>query len=161
VSEPPAEDEPARSTLEEKLRAAWRRLRGGALSPTRAATSIGVGLFVGCLPLYGVHSVIVLAICVPLRLDSAIAYFAAHISNPLTAPFLFALELQIGSILLTGHGTELSFAAAKQLGFMSVGARLVCGAAVIAPATALLGAALTWFLSVRVRDARQRRAQGR
>lgn len=141
---------------------AWKRLRGGALSPGRAASSIAVGLFVGCLPLYGVHSVIVLAICIPLRLDAAIAYFAAHVSNPVTVPFLFALEMQIGAVILTGHGTELSFAAAKQLGFMKVGARLFAGAALVAPAAGLLGGATTWFLSLRVQDVREpARAEGR
>lgn len=159
MNEPKAPDVPAHpnngNQLLRRLQVAWRRLRGGALSPGRAAASIAVGLFVGCLPLYGVHSVIVLAICIPLRLDAAIAYFAAHISNPVTAPFLFALELQLGSHLLTGHGTELSFAAAKELGVIKAGARLFAGAAIVAPAAALLGATTTWFLSLRVQDARE------
>jgi uncharacterized protein (DUF2062 family) len=146
---------PNENHLLRRLQLAWRRLRGGTLSPGRAATSIAVGLFVGCLPLYGVHSVIVLAICIPLRLDAAIAYFAAHVSNPVTAPFLFALELQLGSLILTGHGTELSFAAARELGLMKAGARLFAGAALVAPTAALLGATTTWFLSLRVQDARE------
>jgi uncharacterized protein (DUF2062 family)/precorrin-6B methylase 2 len=143
------------SALRARLRTAWRRLRGGALSPWRAAASIAVGLFVGCTPLYGVHSLIVLAICIPLRLDAAIAYLAAHISNPFTFPFVFGIEVEVGSFLLTGHGTELSLSAAKDLGLMKVGARLVLGAAVVAPATGLLGAAITWVLSLRLQDARE------
>jgi SAM-dependent methyltransferase len=38
---------------------------------------------------------------------------------------------------------------------MKVGARLVCGAAVVGPAAALLGAITTWFLTLRIQDARE------
>jgi uncharacterized protein (DUF2062 family)/ubiquinone/menaquinone biosynthesis C-methylase UbiE len=152
VNETLAPDHPA---VRERLRAAWKRLRGGALSPGRAAASIAVGLFVGCTPLYGVHSLIVLAICIPLRLDGAVAYLAAHISNPLTFPFVFGLEMEVGSLVLTGHGTDLSFSVARHLGLMKVGARLVCGAAVVGPAAALVGAITTWFLTLRIQDARE------
>lgn len=152
---PPDPAAVAQPTLAARIRTAWKRLRGGSLSPGRAAASVGVGLFVGFLPLYGIHSAIVLAICVPLRLDAAIAYLATHISNPLTAPFLFALEMQVGSLLLTGHGTEMTFAAARELGFLKVGARLLCGAALLSPTVATLGAAVTWLLTLRVQDARE------
>ncbi|MGH7328291.1 MAG: hypothetical protein ACREJX_08065, partial [Polyangiaceae bacterium] len=58
-----------KATLGDAFRAAWRRLRGGELTPARAAFSIGVGLAIGVTPLYGFHLPLVLAICLPLGLD--------------------------------------------------------------------------------------------
>ena len=42
------------------FRDAWRRLRGGELGPERAAGSVGVGLFVGFIPTYGIQTLICL-----------------------------------------------------------------------------------------------------
>src|SRR5689334_19523833 len=44
--------------LRTALRAGWQRLRGGELSPRRAAASVGVGIFVGCFPLYGLQTLL-------------------------------------------------------------------------------------------------------
>jgi uncharacterized protein (DUF2062 family) len=45
-----------------RIRALWRRLRGGDQSPGRVALAVAVGLFIGSLPLYGLHLVIWLPI---------------------------------------------------------------------------------------------------
>jgi SAM-dependent methyltransferase len=94
-------------SVRSKLREAWARLRGGELTPWRAAASVAVGLAVGVTPLYGFHLPIVLAICVPLRLDAPIAYVAANISLPFLAPFLWLAEIEIGAWLRTGIGLAL------------------------------------------------------
>ena len=49
---------------------------------------MGVGLFIGALPLYGLHFPLCAAVCLPLRLDLVAAYLAAQVSNPFVAPFL-------------------------------------------------------------------------
>ncbi|HVU01451.1 MAG TPA: DUF2062 domain-containing protein, partial [Polyangiaceae bacterium] len=146
-------------SFRDRLAAAWHRLRGGSLSPGRAAASIFVGLLVGCSPFYGVHGFIVLGICIPLRLDAAISYFAAHVSNPITGPVLFLLELQVGSLLLTGHTTGLTFDEARALGFVglvaAVGGRMLVGWMVVGNLAASLGGGITWVLTTRVRALRE------
>ena len=77
---------PKRSTRE-LLLIAWHRLRGGELTPARAAFSVGIGILVGCTPFFGLHWLIVAVLCLPLRLDLAISYISTHIANPLVALF--------------------------------------------------------------------------
>jgi len=124
----------------------WSRLRGGSLEPGRAAASVAIGLFVGCLPIYGVQLLVVLAVCVPLRLDAAIAYVAAHVSNPFTLPFVLAGELEIGSLILTGHHAAFDLDGARRLGVTAIGAQIVCGSVILGASLAALGALLTWFV---------------
>jgi uncharacterized protein (DUF2062 family) len=131
-------------------------LRGGSLSPARAAASVGVGLFVACLPLYGVQILIVLAICMPLRLDSAIAYLATHVNNPLTLPAFLWFELELGSRMLRGKYVALHLDDVKSLGFATAGTQIALGAVTSAVVLGLVGSAATWLVAHRVRDARHK-----
>jgi len=133
----------------------WSRLRGGSLEPGRAAVSVAIGIFVGCLPIYGVQLLVVLAVCVPLRLDAALAYLAAHVSNPLTLPFVLAAEMETGSLLLTGHHAAFDLEAAKKLGVTALGTQIVVGALTFGSALALIGAVATWFVVHGIRDIAQ------
>lgn len=151
-----------RPTLRERARAVVQRLRGGALSPGRAAASVGLGLFVGMWPVYGVQFFVLFALCVPLRLDLAVAYLAAHVSNPLTLPFLLALELEVGSLVLHGHHAPDTFAGVKELGAGPAVAQVMVGSLLLGSGLGILGAVLTWFVAQRARDSRSRgRAAGR
>ena len=90
---------PKRSTRE-LLLIAWHRLRGGELTPARAAFSVGIGILVGCTPFFGLHWLIVAVLCLPLRLDLAISYISTHIANPLVAPFIVMADIKMGAVLL-------------------------------------------------------------
>jgi len=129
-----------------KLRQAWQRLRGGELTPKRAALSVGIGLVVGLVPAYGFHWAIVLAMCVPLRLDAPVAYLAANISNPLFAPFLFLAEVQIGSLVMTGATLPLTKEALQARGPGAFIGETILGIAILAPAAALVFGWLTYVL---------------
>jgi uncharacterized protein (DUF2062 family) len=126
-------------------RTGWTRLRGGELTPRRAAASIAAGVFIGCLPTFGLHLPLCLAVCLPLRLDAPVAYLAANISNPFVAPWLVVAEVQAGAWLLTGAFVSFDVQAARDVGaagvlsFAALGA-VVVGAA-LAPVAALVGAA--------------------
>src|SRR5258706_14982160 len=115
------------------LREAWRRLRGGELTPKRAALSVGVGLAIGLVPVYGAHWAIVLAACVPLKLDAPVAYLAANISNPLFAPFLLLAEVQVGSVLTTGALLPLTMDALEARGPTGFITQTIVGITVLAP----------------------------
>ena len=148
--------DPARPTLRARLSLVWKRLRGGALSPGRAAASVAVGLFVGSLPFYGVQLAIVLAVCVPLRLDAALAYVAAHASNPITLPVFIAVELEVGSLLLTGHHASIGVRAFQQAGFAVIGPQILLGSFVVGTSLSIVGAAATWIIAHGAADALQR-----
>jgi uncharacterized protein (DUF2062 family) len=146
----------ASPSLKERLRRAWIRLRGGSLSPGRAAASVGVGLFVACLPFYGAQLFLVLLVCVPLRLDSAFAYLVTHVNNPFTLPLFLWFELELGSRLLTGKDVAMRFAEVKRIGFAAASAQIAVGALTSAVTLATVGAVATWLVAHRLRDARHR-----
>lgn len=120
-----------------------RRLRGGELSRGRATASVAVGLFIGCLPLYGLHFVLCLVVCLPLRLDLIVAYLAANISNPLIAPLLLVLEVETGSLILTGRTVAFDLERARATDIGEFAEQAAVGSLVVGAALAALGAAIT------------------
>lgn len=137
------------SPFREEIRRAWRELRGGELSPARGALSVGLGVFIGSLPIFGCHTPLVLVLCLWLRLDAAVAWVAANISNPFFAPFLVTAEWQLGTYLATGAFPERD--AMLTLGWASL-PHILLGGAVIGAALAVVGGLLT-FGGIRVKRA--------
>lgn len=123
--------------------ALWQRLRGGRTTRGRAAGSVAVGLFIGSQPVYGLHFPLCVAACAPLRLDVVTAYIAANISNPLFAPFLLALEVEVGSLLLDGRHVGFDLARAKELGISGYALHTAVGAIVVGAILALVGGLVT------------------
>lgn len=142
----------------QQMRVAWRRLRGGELTPVRAALSVAVGLFIGVTPLYGLHLLLVMAVCLPLRLDVPISYLAANISIPFLSPFLGLAEVELGSFVRTGAWRELSIDVIRKEGIRPFLGDVIVGVAVFAPAMALLGGSLTYALASLGRRLRKREA---
>lgn len=130
----------------ELARQAWRRLRGGELTPWRAALSVGVGLVIGMTPAFGLHWLIVIAVCVPLRLDTGVAYLAANISMPFIAPFITFAEIETGALILHGSFIPIAPSDLQKTGFGTLVAELVAGTAVLAPLGGALGGALAYAL---------------
>lgn len=94
--------------MREELRRVWSDVRGGNLSPARIAASVVLGTFIGCLPIFGLHLPVVLLLCLRLRLDGALAYLAANISNPFMAPLLITGQVQLGAFLIEGRVPAVS-----------------------------------------------------
>lgn len=92
------------------MRAWINRLRSWALmllrshlTPRSIALAVGLGVFLGCLPLYGVHIFLCIVIAKRLHLNQALLYTAANISNPLFAPFIIGVEVAIGEWIRYGE----------------------------------------------------------
>jgi len=107
------------------------------MSAARIAASIAMGLAVGCLPIFGLHLAIVLLLSLRFRLDGALAYVAANISNPFFAPFLFTGEVQVGALILEHRfltvesGLTLSRALRAFPAYLAIGAPIVSAALAI------------------------------
>ncbi len=134
---------------------AWRRLRGGELTPARAAASVAIGLAIGVTPLWGAHWAIILAICLPLRLDAGIALLASQISLPFIAPFITLAEIEVGARVLRGSWLSLRRDDLKTLDLSTVASELAIGTVLVALGAAAIGAALAYGL-VRVWAGRAR-----
>jgi uncharacterized protein (DUF2062 family)/2-polyprenyl-3-methyl-5-hydroxy-6-metoxy-1,4-benzoquinol methylase len=127
----------------------WQRLRGTPGSPVRAAAAVALGLFIGCQPLYGLHIVLVLAVCLPLRLDAVLAYLAANISNPFVAPFLIFCEVEAGAYLTTGRFAAFDVAQARATGALGFARQLFVGGLAVGAVLAVVGFALAWLFAAR------------
>lgn len=131
----------------------WRRLRGTPGSPARAAFAVALGLFIGCQPLYGLHWVLVLGVCLPLRLDAVLAYLAANISNPLLAPFLLVSEVETGAYVTSGRFVDFDTARARHLGATGFAQHLFVGSVLLGALLATLGFGVAWLVASRRRAA--------
>ncbi len=102
--------------------------------------------------MYGFHFLICLLVCLPLGLDLVLAYLLANISNPLVAPFLITLEVEIGSLLSTGHHAGFSLAQAKHTGILGFVWQAGLGSIFVGAGLGAIGSAIAYLI------ARQRRA---
>ena len=125
----------------------WRRVRGTRHTPARVALAVGVGLFVGCLPLYGLHFVLCCLVCLPFGLDLVLCYLVANISNPFVAPFLITLEVELGSLVTTGQHAAFSVAHAKQTGVLGFLWQAAVGSVFVGFGLAALGSGAAYVVA--------------
>lgn len=130
-----------------RLTAAIYRYRTEGDTPVRQALAIGLGLFIGCTPFIGFHSLISIGFGWLFGLNRFKAYVASNISNPLFAPFLYALELQVGAWLRTGQFLSPNMLAEARL--RGLIADLLVGSVVVGSILALAGFLLTYWGSSR------------
>jgi len=136
---------PTFSLWREEFKRAFRDLQGEDLSPERLAFAVALGLFIGSQPVFGLHLVIVLVVCLKLRLHAVLCYAAANISNPFVAPLLLTAEVQVGARVRTGSWLRLDreIEAGYRALFDFAGYMLL-GAPLVGLGLALVGFAFTW-----------------
>jgi len=94
------------------------RLRG---TPDEVAKGVALGIFIGMTPTFGFQMAIAVFFAILLRENKLAAALGVWITNPLTAPFIYALEYESGRLLLgMTHAhlpQELTFKALTGLGW--------------------------------------------
>ena len=135
----------------EECKRALRDLEGDDLTPTRLGLAVAVGLFIGSLPVFGLHLLLVLFVCLKLRLHAVLSYVAANISNPFVAPALLTVEVEVGGRIRTGHWPRLDREIQAGYGALAdFAGHLVVGAPLVGACLAVLGFAFTWsFVSIK------------
>lgn len=73
------------------------RLRG---LPEEIAKGVALGIFIGMTPTFGFQMAIALFFAYLLRENRLAAILGVWITNPVTAPVIYAIEYEIGRILL-------------------------------------------------------------
>jgi SAM-dependent methyltransferase len=101
-------------------------------------------VFIGCLPVYGLHLLICWAVGFAFGLNRLKMYLAANISNPLLAPWLLCAEVQAGAWLRRGSFHPLTLQAIKTAGVVELGVDLLIGSVFVGGALASLAAAGTY-----------------
>ncbi len=144
----------------QSLRAAWSRgerksfrttvheiFTDHAHDPLRLAMAVGLGLFFGILPVWGLQTVLALTLAHRLRLNLAITLLACNISLPPMVPFLLYAGTAVGHWLFTGELLtialgEMTMARAREY----VGQWFV-GSLLLAVLVAGLGTFVTYLLA--------------
>jgi glycosyltransferase involved in cell wall biosynthesis len=75
-------------------------------SPKKKALSIVLGVFIGLSPIWGFHTITVLALAVMFKLNKVIAFAFSNVSFPPFIPFILYASLKLGSFIT---GEELVF----------------------------------------------------
>jgi uncharacterized protein (DUF2062 family)/SAM-dependent methyltransferase len=114
------------------------RTEGG--TPRQEIAAIAIGVFIGCLPFYGFHLLLCLAVGWLLGLNRVKMYLAANVSNPFVAPWLLFAELQAGSWLRRGTFHEVTLEHIKSTGVAVLTVDLLVGSLAIGVALAALAA---------------------
>lgn len=114
-------------------------------SPDAVARGMALGIFIGFTPFFGFHILIALFFAFILQQNKIATFVGVWITNPLTAPFIYALEYEIGRMLLAKpaigvvlFNRELTWDTALQLGLP-----LGLGSIVLGLPVALISYALT------------------
>ena len=81
------------------------------LEPGPAAAAVWLGIAFGIIPIYGLQSVVALALATLFGLNRPLTFAATFINNPLLQPLLLAGSLQLGHLATRGTWVSLSLAA--------------------------------------------------
>jgi uncharacterized protein (DUF2062 family)/predicted methyltransferase len=129
-----------------ELRRAFTGLRTEGAGAGKETAAIALGVFIGCLPLYGLHLLICWAAGLALGLNRLKMYLAANISNPLVAPWLIFAEVQVGAWVRRGSFHQLSRQHIASTGVTVFGADALVGSVLIGAILAAFAAAGTYGL---------------
>lgn len=75
------------------------------LGPKDLGLAVGIGVAIGCLPVFGIHIFLCIPVARWLRLNLPVMYAGANISNPLFAPALIAGEVAVGQWMRFGDAS--------------------------------------------------------
>lgn len=129
-------------------------LLSGNLSDKKIAVSLGFGIFMGILPIWGYQLVLGFIIAHFLKMSKTIFFLAANISIPPLIPFILYLSYVTGSFLMGNFSWKVDF----NLSIEGIKANLLqylAGSLVLAVVAALTLGLLTYFLLPFIRKKRQ------
>jgi uncharacterized protein (DUF2062 family) len=148
----------------ESLRAAWSRgehktflttvhefFSDHAHDPWHLSLAVGLGLFFGILPVWGLQTVIALALAHRWRLNMAITLVACNISLPPMVPFLLYAETALGHWLFTGELLTIALGEMTMVRAREFVGQWLVGSLVLAVVAAAMGVVVTYVIARLVR----------
>jgi SAM-dependent methyltransferase len=134
----------AMSNVSVRLRRGFHGLRTEGAGAGRETAAVALGVFVGCLPVYGFHLLICWVVGSLLRLNRLKIYLAANISNPLVAPWLLFAEVEAGAYLRRGSFHALTPHTLQTTALSTFGIDLLVGSLLVGAVLAALAAGGTY-----------------
>jgi SAM-dependent methyltransferase len=129
-----------------ELRRAFMGLRTEGAGAGRETAAVALGVFIGCLPVYGFHLLLCWLAGVLLGLNRLKMYLAANISNPLVAPWLIFAEVQAGAWLRRGSFHQLSRQSIASTALTVFGVDALVGSLLVGVVLSVVAAAGTYSL---------------
>jgi len=126
-----------------RVRRTFYELRTEGEGVRREAAALGLGVFIGCTPLYGFHLLLCLIVGKVAHLNRLKLYLAANISNPLFSPVLILSELQTGAWIRRRDLHDVSIETLRHVSPWTFGGDLLVGSAVVGGVLGLAIAAAT------------------
>jgi uncharacterized protein (DUF2062 family) len=83
-------------------------LMRGHRSPRDIALALAIGVWIGVSPLWGLHTILAVALSVLFRLNTPAVLLGTMISNPWLAPLIILVSLEVGVFLTRNDATLLS-----------------------------------------------------
>lgn len=122
------------------------RLRG---LPEEIAKGVALGIFIGMTPTFGFQMILAIFFAFLLKENRLAAVVGVWITNPVTAPVIYAIEYEVGRVLLGMRRVDLpgefSFGAFAHLGHDILGPLWVGGLV-----AGVLCGSLAYFITLRL-----------
>jgi uncharacterized protein (TIGR03546 family) len=129
-------------------------------SPHEIALGACLGAFIGVLPVYGLHTVLVILVALIVRPANKIAIFlGTNISLPPTIPLITWVGYEIGRLILKGQYQPLSLMFFKDLTFQKITSHywpLFLGSLILGVISAVIVYGLTFFVVKKIKERRSR-----
>ena len=100
-------------------REAWHAARSDPKERGRFAGAAAIGVFIGNLPLFGLHTVLCVLAAKKLKLQPLAVIAGSHISTPPIGPFLIALQIAVGHLIVHGHFNVPADLSPSKIGYLA------------------------------------------
>ncbi len=123
-------------------------------TPGALAMAAATGMFIGTLPIFSLHTVVIIYISIKLRLNKMLSVNMQHLCMP---PFIPIACIEIGHYMLNGKWLK---AANIETMFKEIDSRIlewILGSLILAPLNALVFAGLTYIIAITIKSQQKKR----
>jgi len=147
--------------LKSKFKTVLIRLLIDNSTPNGIALGAAIGAFIGVLPLYGLHTILVVIAAILVRPANKVAIFlGTNISLPPTLPFITWAGYELGRLILKGKFNPLSRSDFRNITFKNIASHyqpLFIGSVILGIFCAIAVYFFTYFV---VRGIKERKGNG-
>jgi len=140
---------PSRAEPRKTMRERVRELVSGDTRPRALAAAVALGVFLGCSPLYGLQTVLVLILAPALRLNPFAAVLGSQVSAPPLGLIIIGSEVTLGEWLRYGRWLRPpTMSAQERVHWIWDHALLswVIGSVLVGGILAIVGGAVAWVI---------------
>jgi uncharacterized protein (DUF2062 family) len=143
--------------LRQRFRAVWKL----DLSPAAVGAGVALGVFIGCSPFLGLHTVLIFALAALLRINPWVALLSSQISLPPLFVVIAAAEVGVGEWVRFGRASlpkVIDAATFAHWLWTHAFVSWLLGSALFGGLLAAIGGAAAWLIATLIHALRRRRA---